>query len=471
MAQTIKQGNIFGRLGSGIGQGLAEQIPKEVERNRLASGLAQFEKDYQNLTQMQQLARLTATGAPPQTVQAFSELAKRQNLTNAYGRAAGRGGMPNYGMQQQQSSPQDVQFGQSDAMRGSVPSQQRAMMQQGYAQQQSPQQTSQTPSIPGTEYSPPQIQEDNPLAEQNQPRIPWNSEKINDRTSEYISMGFTPEEARQLALEDSQRYMAEPAAYRERRDYLKGVKETLKKDLDAAIERKLQKTGDEKYSQFTGDMSDNFVRGASRDLRLNKKATEDDVVNDWAGRALDMAKAHEKFQNLAKTTGIEGLTNTEVYDKLKTYSKIYRKAGAPEEFKDMLKDSLGMSEQGAASIAMPMRPEIGKYVNSTFDDLYTEAKKSKRLVTSKDSKDIWNKIYSGIASQLKPDDSIQAIAAHFSNKHKYQGFSERDFFNALTEEMDELPLTGRQRAEIAEGVPSRMFNWGDIMILPFLRSK
>lgn len=37
--QKIKQGNIFGRIGSGIGQGLAEHAPKEIERSRLASGL------------------------------------------------------------------------------------------------------------------------------------------------------------------------------------------------------------------------------------------------------------------------------------------------------------------------------------------------------------------------------------------------------------------------------------------------
>ena len=35
----VKPANIFGRIGSGIGKGLAEQLPKEIERGRLASGL------------------------------------------------------------------------------------------------------------------------------------------------------------------------------------------------------------------------------------------------------------------------------------------------------------------------------------------------------------------------------------------------------------------------------------------------
>lgn len=84
MAQYIKQGNIFGRIGSGIGQGLAEQIPKEIERSRLASGLRAFEQDHQNLTPIQQLARLSSVpGITPQMIQSFSELAKQQNMANA----------------------------------------------------------------------------------------------------------------------------------------------------------------------------------------------------------------------------------------------------------------------------------------------------------------------------------------------------------------------------------------------------
>src|SRR6478752_4229054 len=85
MAQYIKQGDIFGRVGTGFAKGLAEQVPKEIERNRLSSGLKAFEQEHQNLNPMQQLARLSAIpGITPQTIQSFSDLARTNNLANAY---------------------------------------------------------------------------------------------------------------------------------------------------------------------------------------------------------------------------------------------------------------------------------------------------------------------------------------------------------------------------------------------------
>ena len=84
MAQTIKQGDLFGRIGSGIGKGLAEQLPKDIERGRLAAGLKDFERDAGNLSPLQQGARLAAIpGIRPQTEQTMGELAKQQAYLGA----------------------------------------------------------------------------------------------------------------------------------------------------------------------------------------------------------------------------------------------------------------------------------------------------------------------------------------------------------------------------------------------------
>jgi hypothetical protein len=89
MVQVLEQqGNIFGRLGKGVGQGLADQIPKEIERNRLSSGLRQFEQESANLTPLQQYTRLAAiSGITPQMLQTLPEILKfqgeRQGAINA----------------------------------------------------------------------------------------------------------------------------------------------------------------------------------------------------------------------------------------------------------------------------------------------------------------------------------------------------------------------------------------------------
>lgn len=101
MAQEIKQGNIFGRIGTGIGKGLAEQLPKTFEQGQLAGGLKRFEEDSNNLTPLQQGARLAAIpGITPQATQTLGNLAQQQaylnSLKNQYegpgGQKSGQGG-------------------------------------------------------------------------------------------------------------------------------------------------------------------------------------------------------------------------------------------------------------------------------------------------------------------------------------------------------------------------------------------
>lgn len=81
MAQKIKQGSLFGRIGSGIGQGLAEQMPKSMERGRLAAGLEQLGKQKGN-TPFQNFAGLVGVtgGEHPQVIQTGGELLRQQSI-------------------------------------------------------------------------------------------------------------------------------------------------------------------------------------------------------------------------------------------------------------------------------------------------------------------------------------------------------------------------------------------------------
>lgn len=86
MAQLIKQADIFGRLGTGVGKGLAEQIPKEIEHNRFASGLQQLERDAPGLNPQQYYTRaLQVRGLAdrPQLVQSLGDFARQQAIINS----------------------------------------------------------------------------------------------------------------------------------------------------------------------------------------------------------------------------------------------------------------------------------------------------------------------------------------------------------------------------------------------------
>lgn len=80
MVQYIKQGNIFGRIGTNLGKGLAEQLPKEVERGRLAAGLKNL-SDKKGLTPFEQFSELSAIpGVTPQMIQSGAELLRQQGV-------------------------------------------------------------------------------------------------------------------------------------------------------------------------------------------------------------------------------------------------------------------------------------------------------------------------------------------------------------------------------------------------------
>lgn len=83
MAQEIRtQPTIFGALGKGLGQGLAESIPREIERSRLATGLQQLEQQ-KGLSPFQQFSRLAAIPGVverPQLLQSASDLLRQQGM-------------------------------------------------------------------------------------------------------------------------------------------------------------------------------------------------------------------------------------------------------------------------------------------------------------------------------------------------------------------------------------------------------
>jgi len=85
----VSPGSTLGRIGSGVGKGLAEQLPKEIERGRLAQGLEQFNNESANLSPLQQYTKLLSIpGISPQAVQAIPQVLQQQNFANALSRSA-----------------------------------------------------------------------------------------------------------------------------------------------------------------------------------------------------------------------------------------------------------------------------------------------------------------------------------------------------------------------------------------------
>ena len=88
-------GNAFGRIGKGIGQGLSEQLPKELERGRLSQGLKELEKE-KDLTPYQQASKLYTLPGGAEAAQSLLpllQLQKANETSLARGKSQGQGGI------------------------------------------------------------------------------------------------------------------------------------------------------------------------------------------------------------------------------------------------------------------------------------------------------------------------------------------------------------------------------------------
>lgn len=81
----IPQANIFGRIGSGIGKGLAEQLPKEIERSRMSSGLQELskKKGLSPLQTFSEAVSIPGVADRPQLQQTLGDLLRQQSIIDS----------------------------------------------------------------------------------------------------------------------------------------------------------------------------------------------------------------------------------------------------------------------------------------------------------------------------------------------------------------------------------------------------
>lgn len=452
---SIPQPSIFGRIGTGIGKGIAETLPKEIERQQMLQGLQEFAGDDPRLQKMAQLYGIR--GITPQMVQTFGELEKIQNQGNAYRRSAGGGQPMNEGqMNQPRSSPNlnDINFANIIQKQNNAANQ---MAPQGEVNN-----LQQTPNQNANENIP-QVIPGNPLNQQNLTRMPWTPQQRDSTIANYIDQGFLPDQARQLQQDDESRDLSEPAAYKQRLEDIDQAKGKVRDSLKRHLETKLQKSGENVFKDVEGRMILNAERGMTRDLIMNPKADIDNVANDWSERLYNTAIAKGKMKTLGETTGLESfLKGNSSEKKLKEYQDIFKRSGNLDEYKNILQGpGFGLSPSAAASFAYPPNSKINKKID-TFNP-----KSSIGLFKPTNKFEEARKIALEIENDIEPDDSVLAIARKLADKDPF--FDQQAFIDQISEDKNEIGLNERQRLELAEGVGNILPNWGDLLYLPIFR--
>jgi hypothetical protein len=440
MAQYISKGSLFGRIGSGFAKGLSEQVPKEIERNRLASGLKSL-GEQKGLSPFQQYSGLVAAAHEyPEIIRSGAELLKHQSQRQNYAnRGAAEAG------QRIPRQLDNVDFANLNNRQGGNGAR-----------------APESSEIPQGNYAPgePQIVDKNPLSPELQPAIRWTPEERDAEIGRVWDQNpqLTFPEVSQIVADNERRYLEAPEDYRKQQQSLEETQEKVNKEIEDQIRKKLHiPKGEEIFSKLPGETQNRIERGVAKDLRKNPNATVKDLVNTWTDRALNNAKDKTELAKLANRSLDEKLfKKTENLEKLKSKGKSFKEFGNSEEYYNFLKDpaeGIGLSPEGAASIAYELSKPAASYINKIEES--TGSNFEKNAI----------KYAADLGDYLSRDDSILSIAKNIKDKDPF--FDIKTFMSEIRKNQDELGLSPVQKREIeTRGVGDFFPNWGDVFLFP-----
>lgn len=457
-----KQMSPFGQAASSFGAGLlnklSDEIPKRMEEKRLSQGLQALAQDGPNLSNTEYIARLESIpGVSAEGKRQLSEAKQKESLINAYKPKAK---YENRFTTQGKASYDDSAKAEEEELNQSVQKrkdrQAREDITFGNFNKNSTSKSGsieRSPNVISGETGVQSIGPGNPTAPEAMPVPPWSQEKMNEVIGQNMAKTNDFDLSVKLAKEQEQREKDQGENVRAQNEYLNTEQGKARQKFDALLSLKLHKSKADTLNDISGDMQNNLVRGMERDLAKNPNLSVDDAVNDWTNRGLQLAKTKTQFQTLADGIGFSDYFSNATENKLKEYSTIFERAGNSEEYDKLLQSKVGLSPQAAASIAYPLSKGASSIVksyktNSTLD--LTGRDKSARSIVS------------NLGNHINENDSLLAIAKDLRDKDPF--FDQKSFFEQLSLEKEFLPLTERQRLEIAEGVSGTFPNWNDFLI-------
>lgn len=446
MAQYIQNADIFGRIGSGIGQGISESLPKEIERGRLAEGLQQLAKQ-KDLTPFERFSGLASLpGTNPQIIQSGADILNQQAKRDAYERRANLAASPEAKNYQSQSGLKDIQFGQTN------PNQQRGQ------------------TVPSDQprnveaLQSPGAAKENPLSEKFMPPSPWNIQMQEDAINDAFKNGLanTFEEANSYANQRKQLYESAPEKYRAQLEYQKGVDNEVDSLFDKDLETRLQKKGDNTFSDVPGDLQLDIKKQA-RNAVATGKMNPQQAADYYTKKALDLTKDRNRVLEIANRDLSDRLLPYKKEENLKNLmdvGKSFKEMGSSEYLFNLLKDKregedgaqlgMGLSPGGAAIISFPRSGQVNGLISRT------RVGKNPSMGTRAFADEL--------SKVMTPEDSFLAIARVM--KQKDSNFDEYAFFDYLRENRDKYSSNARLKREISQGVSDFFPDWRDVGLFP-----
>jgi len=442
MAQKIKQASIWGRIGSGVGRGLAESLPKEMERGRLSEGLKRFETESQGLSPLQQYARAASIpGITNQMLSDIPRLAKLENTRNAYANLAGTGTSTN--QIQQPDRYQDNQILENNQSRKppALPEDQgRDRIQKGYI---------------GEEGDPREsVRSAHPLRASITPRIPYSPTQMAEKVKKYQNLGFQPDQAIQLSEKEQSTYLATPGVEEQIESRQEKAKNQADSLLNEKIKAKLQIPKDSSgYDKLPGVVQEALKTELDNSLVKNPNKSLEQVTDELSQLALRLSES-DSIVNKLQAKGIFEAKGTDILDNLVSARVPYEKLGLTGKklYKNDLESKFGFSPEKSSQIAFTRSPKMSSHIQS-----YKRPKKYQEMKSDA------VKQADFVINNLGKQDSLLAILASYREKNP--DFDSREFFNYLRNNSDSL--NSYQLDELGQGFNGIIPTWADFRYFPF----
>ncbi len=434
--------NLLGSFAKGAANSLAQNVPKEIERRRLAEGLKNV-SDQKGLSPFEQFTGIASTpGATPQIIESGSKLLRDQAKMDAYSRRAGKSG--------DAPMPERSSFDQR---------------MEGYNQQ-----VEQKPNVKkgmrerGVEVEPTQTgaATENPLDKKYLPPGPFTQQMRDTAIDNAFSSGLASNlgEAEAYANDAERRYKEAPEEYRKELDYRMKVDQEVDQEYDKQLATRLQKEGKETFKDLSGNEQLNIKKMARNDVATGK-LTPQQAGEIYSKKSLDIAKDKSQVRNIANRDVGDRLLPGQKEDALKSLINIgknFRDLNMQEDYADLLGSSkdqggLGLSKGARAIIAYPRSEPVIKLIKDT------------KIQNKNDYITDTLKFTENLIKNMGPNDSILAIAKLMKEKHPR--FNQDAYFDYLRDNQDRLGLTPRLKREVSQGKLDWSSDWADMELFPY----
>jgi hypothetical protein len=426
MVQIIpQQGNIFGRIGHGLGQGIAEQLPKEIERSRLAGGLKDLENQ-QGLTPFQQFSRLASVpGITPQMIQSGTDLLRQQARGQALSQGTSQQNQPNPSPFPNQTEPNRI----------------------GPA--------SKTPSLTKEDilekvqegYIPPTIKERDALAGQAYNENPAFFANDPQKALDWADSNIAQEE--KIAQ-----------AYQNKHSNLTNIQDNVVKRLNDQSERLNTKIPAELYSQI----EDKAIQATKPKKDGGQGLTEQQAVKDFGEH---MNNASRTFAKVKELGGGWGVTLRSPTESLRAMKKLQSEMEALDQTDNYAKELISQSQLSptfAYAIAEPVSrvPSVNNFIKSLpgLEKIETLAEtKSNPAVAIPKTLEIAPKL----ANFIKQNEKASPLAIAYEIEKK--GYDGKTWLQYIADH-PELNLRARQSEQASTPI-NEIAPWNDWWLSSF----